>query len=207
MHHPTRATARRSAHRLAYRLARASGAPAIALAVLLGALPALAGAALPGPVARDGYALQEVGSGRLKWLGFGIYDASLWSSDGRYVPRGPARGFEPGRTLALSLWYQRKFTREALIDITTREWDRLQLGTPEDRTRWAEALRRTWRDVARGDNLTAVVVPGAETRFYDEDRLLGRIPDPAFGPAFLSIWLDERSAVADLREELLGSNR
>lgn len=176
-----------------------------ALAAL--AAPGLAAAALPAPAVRDGYALREVGSGRLKWLGLGVYDASLWSSDGAFDPAAADRGFAPGRTLALSLWYQRKFTREELIDITTGEWDRLGLGSPAERARWAETLRRTWRDVRRGDNLTAVVVPGAETRFYDARGLLGRIPDPAFGPAFLSIWLDERSAVADLRTRLLGSNR
>lgn len=173
----------------------------------LALVPLLAPAALPAPVARDGYALREVGSGRLKWLGFGIYDASLWSSDGRYGAGAGARTLEAGRTLALSLWYQRRFTRDELIGITTGEWDRLALGSPADRARWTDALRRTWRDVDRGDNLTAVVVPGVETRFYDEDRLLGRIDDPAFGPAFLSIWLHERSAVADLRARLLGANR
>lgn len=206
---PSQDLARVSPARSFARWHRPAAAPLAAglLALLLAVLPGTADAALPKPVARDGYALREVGSGRLKWLGFGIYDASLWSSDGRYSPTGPARGFEPGRTLALSLWYQRRFTRDELIDITTGEWDRLALGTPPERARWTEALRRTWRDVARGDNLTAVVVPGVETRFYDEDRLLGVVQDASFGPAFLSIWLDERSAVADLRRQLLGANR
>jgi hypothetical protein len=33
---------------------------------------------------------------------------------------------------------------------------------------------------------------------------MGQVDDPAFGPAFLSIWLDSRSVVGDLRVQLLG---
>ena len=49
--------------------------------------------------------LKKVGGGQLSWLGFDIYDASLWTGSGRY------EGFGPGQTVALSLWYQRSFTR------------------------------------------------------------------------------------------------
>lgn len=165
-------------------------------ATLLAGAPALG--ALPPPVAANQYGLQQVGRGELRWLGFGIYEASLWTADGRYA------GFSPGAPVALSLWYQRKFTREQLVDITTGEWQRLGVAAPEARKRWEADLRRLWRDVERGDNLTALVIPGRETRFYDATGLLGRIEDPAFGPAFLSIWLDSRSAVRDLRAQLLG---
>lgn len=165
---------------------------------LLQCVPA-AHAALPSTVERADFGLREVGRGELRWLGFGIYEASLWTPDGRYA------GF--GEPVALSLWYQRKFSRDELLKITTGEWQRLGLGAPGARTRWEQDLRRIWRDVARGDNLTAVMIPGRETRFYDAGGLLGRVEDPSFGPAFLSIWLDSRSAVGDLRVQLLGTGR
>lgn len=171
---------------------------ALALAV---ATPGLAGAALPTPVAASEPGLRQVGRGELSWLGFDIYEASLWSADGRFA------GFEPGRPVALSLWYQRKFTREELLEITTGEWRRLDLGPAASRERWAARLREIWRNVDRGDNMTTVVVPGGETRFYDASGLVGRIEDPEFGPAFLSIWLDPRSAVRGLRGQLLGATR
>jgi hypothetical protein len=170
---------------------------AVALAALLAS--GTAGAALPAPVVSGDYALREVGRGELRWLGFEIYEASLWTPDGRYDGTAAA---EP---VALSLWYQRRFSREELLKITTGEWQRLGLGEPAARDRWADALRRIWRDVRPGDNLTAVVLPGGETRFYDATRQLGRVEDPAFGPAFLAIWLDSRSAVRDLRTQLLGT--
>jgi hypothetical protein len=169
----------------------------IASAALLASAPAAAG--LPPPVATGDYGLREVGRGELRWLGFDVYEASLWTPDGRYD------GLGAGEAVALSLWYPRRFSRDELLKITTGEWERLGLGDPAARERWAAQLRRIWRDVRRGDNLTAVVLPGGETRFYDASRLLGRVEDPAFGPAFLSIWLDARSAVRDLRTQLLGA--
>jgi hypothetical protein len=178
-----------------------------AFAALFVALSGLAGTATASPnssatvvVTRD-YGLREVGRGELRWLGLGIYEASLWSADGRFD------GNVESRPLALSLGYLRKFTREELVKITAGEWERLGLGTPESRVRWAAELRRTWHDVQRGDRLTAVVVPGQGTRFYDAHRRLGTVADPAFGPAFLSIWLDPRTAVRDLRAQLLGAAR
>lgn len=157
-------------------------------------------AALPPPAVTAHSDLQEVGRGRLTWLGFGIYRASLWTRTGRYD------GFKPGQTVALSLWYERKFSRHQLLGITQHEWERLQLGTPEQQRRWRAELERQWGDVRPGDNITTVVVAGGATRFYTQHRLLGEVADPAFGPAFLAIWLDPRSAVADLRREILGDD-
>jgi len=178
--------------------------PRASLAVLLalGTLATAARATLPPPVlATPDLQLREVGRGDLRWFGFDIYEASLYSPDGRFT------GLEPGRPVALSLWYRRSFSRAELLRITTGEWARLRLAPPDASRRWAEQLARLWTDVRRGDNLTAVVVPGGETRFYDAARLLGRVEDPAFGPAYLSIWLDPRSAVSGLRAELLRARR
>ena len=155
-------------------------------------------AELPPSVRGAGSELMRVGQGRLTWLGFGIYEASLWSPDGRFA------GFVDGKAVALALWYERKFSRQQLIDITTGEWERLELAPAPVRQAWARELAAIWTDVARGDNMTAVVVPGRPTLFYDGDRLLGQVDDPAFGPAYLSIWLDSRTAIQELRAQLLG---
>jgi hypothetical protein len=155
-------------------------------------------ARLPDPVARGSYALRQVGSGTLRWLGMQIYEASLWTPDGRY------QGLAQGQPVALSLWYGRNFSREELLRITGTAWQLLGETSLPQQQRWLGELRGVWLDVAKGHNLTAVVVPGGETRFYDQQRLLGRIDDADFGPAFLAIWLHPRSAVGDLRVALLG---
>jgi hypothetical protein len=141
--------------------------------------------------------LKKVGGGQLSWLGFDIYDASLWTASGRFA------GFGPGETVALSLWYQRPFTREELLGITEKAWARLGRDPAWRESRLAN-LRAVWSDVSPGHNMTTVVEAGGATRFYDAERLLGRIDDPEFGPAFLAIWLDPRSIVRDLRVKLLG---
>jgi hypothetical protein len=153
---------------------------------------------LPASVRAAGHDLSQVGQGRLTWLGFGIYEASLWTADGRFD------GFEEGKPVALALWYERRFSREQLIEITTGEWQRLDLAPAPARAAWARELERIWTDVASGDNVTAVVVPGKETVFFDSRGVLGHVRDPAFGPAFLRIWLDSRTAIQDLRAQLLG---
>jgi len=176
-----------------------------ALPHLLLCLHALAGgtalgAPLPEPAQREPYPWRAVGSGELRFLGMRIYDASLWSPTGRFD------GLEARQPLALSLWYGREFSRDQLLSITHTAWRKLGETSPQQQQRWLAELRGMWRDVGPGHNLTAVVEPAGETRFYDETRLLGRIDDPAFGPAFLAIWLHPRSVVGDLRVELLGGN-
>ena len=143
--------------------------------------------------------LKKVGGGQLSWLGFDIYDGSLWTGSGRY------EGFGPGQMVALSLWYQRSFTVDELLGITEKAWARLGRDPAWRESRLA-SLRVLWSDVSPGQNMTTVVEAGGATRFYDEQRLVGRIDDPEFGPAFLAIWLDPRSIVRDLRVQLLGGS-
>jgi hypothetical protein len=177
-----------------------TGCVATIVAALALAGPAAA-SSLPKPVLDADYKLQRVGAGKLSWLGQPIYDASLWTSEGRF------RGYASEEPVALSLWYQRHFSRDTLLRITDTAWKRLGEVPAESRERWLASLRSFWSDVHPGDNVTTVVVPGQATRFYDARGFMGQIDDPEFGPAFLSIWLDSRSVVKDLRVQLLGLDR
>jgi hypothetical protein len=153
---------------------------------------------LPGPAVDNRHPLRMVGAGELRWLGFPIYDASLWTSSGRHA------GFTADETVALSLWYRRSFTRDELLKVTETAWRKLGQVEPAQSELWLAELRSFWTDVAPGQNVTTVVLPGGPTRFYDQRGRFGQVDDPAFGPAFLSIWLDPRSVVSDLRIRLLG---
>ena len=167
-------------------------------ALMLGLVAPAPAHAVLAPVAKESHAaLKEVGRGRLTFMGFGIYKTSLWSDTGKYT------GLRSGQTMALSLWYERKFTRDQLIAITTREWQRLGLASAEQQSRWTRELENHWMDVRPGDNMTIVMTPTGETHFYRQDRRLGSVKDPQFGPALLAIWLDPRTAVADLRQQML----
>jgi len=181
---------------------RSHTTPRCLIPILLGAWLLAGGvvsaSSLPDPVVDNRYPLRLVGAGELRWLGFPIYDASLWTSSGRHA------GFTAGETMALSLWYRRSFSRDQLLDITETAWRKLGQVDPNQRERWLAELRGFWTDVAPGQNVTTVVLPGGPTRFYDQRGRFGQVDDPAFGPAFLSIWLDPRSLVSDLRIRLLG---
>jgi len=172
---------------------------ALSLLAALALRPALAEAAtLPEPVVRGDYQMQRVGVGQLNWLGRPVYEASLWTPGGRF------EGYVSGEPVALSLLYQRDFSRDELIRITSTAWRLLGSVPPAQRERWVTTLRTFWSDVGPGQNVTTVVIPGRFTRFYDHRGFVGQVDDPAFGPAFLSIWLDPRSVVGDLRVQLLG---
>ena len=178
-------------------LTRSCPRPLVLLGLWLAAGMASA-STLPDSVIDQGYPLRKVGAGELRWLGFPIYDASLWTSTGRYS------GFGPGETVALSLWYQRSFSRDELLRVTETAWKKLGQPDAAQRELWLAELRRQWTDVAPGRNVTTVVTPNGPTRFYDQGGRFAQVDDPAFGPAFLAIWLHPRSVVSDLRLELLG---
>jgi hypothetical protein len=172
----------------------------LALASCGGSVIAAAQASLPAPLVAEGFNAQRVGVGVLKWFGLEIYEAALWTPDGTFA------GAFTDEPVAFTLSYRRSFSRDRLIDITRTAWQELALADEEQQQRWARELTTIWADVRKGSNMTTLVLPSGETRFYDAERLLGRIDDPAFGPAFLRIWLDARvadTALGDLRADLL----
>jgi len=171
--------------------------------VLCGALLALASAAgaadLPAPVRDAAPPLERVGRGEASWFGFRLYEASLWSESGRFQ-RLPSE-----QALLLRIDYHRRFETGELVEATREEWRRLALVKPAKRRAWAERLRAIWPDVGPGDSILTLVRPRGETVFYDRGRRLGRIADPAFGPALLAIWLDPRTRLPELRAALLST--
>jgi Chalcone isomerase-like len=180
----------------AARRARAAGVACLLLGAALAATSSRA-AEVPGVVV-GAEAMRELGHGQLRWLGFRVYRATLWSADGA-PPNAPG-----ARSVALSIDYQHHFSESELLRVTSDEWQRLALADAATRSRWVAALASIWRDVDPGDRVTVVVAASGEARFYDAHSLLGRVSDPAFGPAYLAIWLDPRTAVSALRADLLG---
>lgn len=176
----------------------------IATALLAVCCTAWAEHSLPAPLKQEGFTARQVGGGLLTWFGFEIYEASLWTTDGNFA--GVENLQQP---TALSLWYRRGFSRERLIEITQNGWTEFKLATPLQQERWSAQLAKIWVDAEKGSNMTALVTPGGETRFYNAQRFLGSVADAAFGPAFLGIWLDEQThgtRLEDLRTALLGSS-
>ena len=150
--------------------------------------------------AREALELKTVGTTRLRWLMFRVYDAALWTPTGRFD------GLESGEVKALEIEYLRSISAERILDITRDEWVRLGIGDDESRERWLEQLADIIPDVRDGSRLTAVAFPDGYTRFFDGDGLIGEVDEPDFGRHFLAIWLHEDTREASMRRELIGES-
>lgn len=162
------------------------------------ATPAHGAAGTPRAVAASIDAPHIAGRGLLRWFGLRVYEATLWIPASGFDPHDPLRS-----TFALDLRYERPIEGAAIADTSTREMARLGRGTPAQREKWGDALRRILPDVRAGDRLIGVHQPGRSVRFYRNDTLLGRVDDPDFGHAFFAIWLDPQTAAPELRNALL----
>lgn len=176
----------------------------IACLLLLGSLwaaPARAVADASAPLDT----LYEVGSGELTWFGLDVYDARLLSATPDF------QGLGSTVPMALEITYRRNVSSKRLVETTAKEWRRLrtELSLPgNERVQpWLDAVAEIWPDVTPGDRIIARVEPGGPTFFYGNDGLLGVVDDPAFGPAFLGIWLHPESRDASLRAALLGAEQ
>lgn len=166
--------------------------------IIFGALfstSALGGAALPVPLRDVNPALQPVGTATLHWFGLQVYDIDLYAQGGAYTA---------DRAAALSIHYNISIKQGRLLDTTLKEWRRLDKGESGQREQWIKQLEPLWPDLKAGDRLTAFMREEGPTQFYFDDRLLGEVADPAFGPAFFAIWLDPACRYPKVREGLLG---
>ncbi|MGD8941492.1 MAG: chalcone isomerase family protein [Gammaproteobacteria bacterium] len=165
--------------------------------------------------------LSKVGEGHMKWFGFSIYRASLWTQNGTYlgipVKQDPDLGIlskspqqkgaesQPySLPIALHIVYQKNISRETLIDTTVKEWRRLKIVDKSQQLRWAQQLRGIWPDVKPGDSITTVMDDNHHTLFLVNGRDAGKVTDVQFGPALLAIWLHPKTRAANLRAQLIG---
>lgn len=141
-----------------------------------------------------------VGSGELRWFGLRIYDAALWSGQ---------QPFDPAARFALQLTYHRSISRERLVQTSLDEMRRLGTAPadPSSLGQWEQQLRKAFIDVAPGDQLIGVNLPGYGMRLYDQRKLVADVPDPNLARAFFGIWLNEASRDQALRRQLLGGQR
>lgn len=137
------------------------------------------------------------GRGLLRWWGFRVYEATLWTGATFDADRWVTQPF------ALEIRYARALSGPTLADSSAGEIEKLGIGSEASRREWAEAMRAVFPSVESGDRLTGLHRPGRPTPFWLNERRLGEVADPAFGPAFFAIWLDPRSPAPALREALL----
>jgi hypothetical protein len=140
---------------------------------------------------------EKVGEGRLSYMIWDVYDATL------YAPDGSWRSDQP---FALQLSYLRDIAGKKIADRSVEEM-RVQGFTDEVRLAdWHTQMRSIFPDVSEGFILTGIFISSGETIFYENNREIGRIKDPEFGHQFFNIWLSPRTSAPDLRRKLLGQS-
>lgn len=177
------------------------------------AVLATAGAALLGAAARaqadtaPPEVVQALGSprlqggGRLRFLGLRVYDARLWVAE---QPVADANGGWHGVPLTLELQYLRRLVGAQIAERSLEEMRRQAEIAPADGERWLAAMKQIFPDVADGDRLTGVHLPGQGLRFFFNGQPRGEVMEPAFARLFLGIWLSPRTSEPALRASLLG---
>ncbi len=136
--------------------------------------------------------LEKVGEARLSLLWLDIYDARLFSADGRY-----SAGDAP---LLLELVYHRSISSEELVEETAKQLEgRLEVSRSE-----IGRLERLLPSVDSGDSLAFYLTAEGKGVFFFNQRYLGEMEDPAFNRAFIDIWLARDSEFPELTRRLTG---
>jgi hypothetical protein len=132
------------------------------------------------------------GSGRLNWWGFHIYDASFYRAG---APSSPE--------FAIDIRYQKSFSGISIANTSADEMKKM--GVPDAQVAlWGKELEKVFPNIESGQTLTAVYVPKQGTIFYHDGKRIAQIPGAEFSKAFFGIWLDPKTSVPKLRNELLG---
>lgn len=139
--------------------------------------------------------LKLVGFSEMNWMFWKLYDIRLFSNDGEYR--------ENQYPLALAIEYSREIDASMLIESTVKEWQRLAVNWKEN---WQQQLKGIWPSVSPGDELLMHVGPNGVSQFYFNEQPIGKILDPDFAPAFLSIWLSSNTREPEMRKQLMGES-
>ena len=142
--------------------------------------------------------LQKVGQGTMSWFFMDIYQATLFSEDGKYQPLQYPQ--------ALTIKYQRDISQDALLKATQKQWQYLSIDV-ELYQDWLQQLGQLWPDIKEGDQLTFWIAQNGEGDFYHNDKWLGHIEERELSDAFLSIWLSPKTSEPKLRRKLIGDDK
>ncbi len=142
--------------------------------------------------------LRAAGSGTYRYWGFDVYQASLW------VEPGFESALLARQRYALELQYLRAFKGRDIAQRSLDEMRRLDAIPDAQARNWLEAMQAAFPDVAAGDRLLGVHLPGRGAQFFHNGRLTAEIADAGFARLFFGIWLSEQTSAPRLRAALFG---
>ena len=151
------------------------------------------------PALAQSMELSKFGEGKKTWFGISVYTASLWGesdADSGDIYKQP---------LLLTINYDLNTSNARIIKSTRKEWQNVNGKPGAVEQTWLKQLADIFPDIRIGDQLSSLVIPERETRFYLNNKPIGRINDAGFGPAFMAIWLDPDTSAKRLRANLLAN--
>jgi len=135
-----------------------------------------------------------VGKGRLNYLVWQIYDATLYAPDGRY---------QEGKPTALSLHYLRAIKGLEIADKSAEEIRRQGFDDEVTLAAWHEQMCRIFTDVSAGTVLMGIRTDKGQTIILKDGKKIGIFSDPEFSRHFFDIWLGDNTHVPLMRDALL----
>lgn len=154
-------------------------------------------AAVPAEVAATLAPARLQGSGRLTFFGLHVYDARLWVKESFRTEDFVKQ------PLAIELEYARTLYGKLIAERSIAEMKKVGEVTAEQSERWLADMTRLFPDVAKGDRITGVQVPGEAARFFLNGKARGEVRDAGFTALFFGIWLSPRSSEPKLRQALV----
>lgn len=139
------------------------------------------------------------GSARMRFLGFDVYDASLW------VAPGFQASLYGQSALILELGYLRNLNGRSIAQRSISEMRRAGKFSQEQEQRWQAAMEASFLDVKAGDRITGVHNPVLGANFWFNGLARPPIRDPEFSRLFFGIWLSAATSEPKLRAALLAN--
>lgn len=168
----------------------------ISILLLVGVSQLALANTLPEVVAKEHAALSMCGEGDLRFLGFKVYNARLWT---------PVKPHSASEVFAIHLVYDMSFKGREIAERSVAEMRKVGYKDEQKLKRWGEEMLRIFPDIKKGDSLIGVSIPGKGAKFYSREKLIAIAEDAEFARAFFDIWLSEKTSEPKLREKLLGT--
>jgi hypothetical protein len=138
---------------------------------------------------------QEVGSGRLTYIFWNVYDATLYAPGAQWSSKKP---------YALSISYLRNLSGDQIAKTSAEAIRDLGFSDEKKLNDWYSQMLIIFPDVDEKTTLIGIRKDNGQTIFYNNGKIAGVMSDPAFADWFFGIWLNEKTQKPYLRRKLLG---
>jgi len=135
-----------------------------------------------------------IGDVTVRWLGFPMYRATLYSEAAR---------FDWQSRFALELTYIRGFDRDTLVWSTIEELKRME-GPRSDHARIEQSLGTCFRDVGNGDRFVAFAESRDRVSLWFNGQRTCTMSHAQISERFLGIWLSDQARLASVSRKLRG---